>query len=119
MTSRMSGALVYWNAHTGYGLIDPDGGQDLVGIYRADLLSAGLRKPRVGDRFHFNTGVATNSVMVAIDLRLDIGEPKRGIETTHLGSQSDGWPHRASGIHVLLSLVYLAGLRITELCGLR
>ena len=44
MRSRMSGALVYWNAHTGYGLIDPDGGQDLVGIYRADLLSAGLRK---------------------------------------------------------------------------
>jgi cold shock CspA family protein len=80
----MSGALVYWNAHTGYGLIDPDGGQDLVGIYRADLLSAGLRKPRVGDRFCFNTGVAINGVMAAMDLCPDIRESTRGVETTRV-----------------------------------
>jgi cold shock CspA family protein len=84
MTSRTSGALVYWNAHTGFGEIDFDDGYGRVGIHRADLLRAGVRTPQVGDRFHFNTGVAVNGVMTAMDLCPDIGEPTRGIETMRL-----------------------------------
>jgi cold shock CspA family protein len=74
-TSRTSGALVYWNAHTGFGEIDFDDGHGRVGIYRADLLKAGIRKPRVGDRFHFDTGVAANGMTAAIDLCPDVIEP--------------------------------------------
>jgi hypothetical protein len=72
MTSRTSGALVYWNAHTGFGEIDLDSGHDRVGIYRADLLRAGVKKPQIGDRFHFNAGIAANGVTVATDLCLDV-----------------------------------------------
>jgi hypothetical protein len=69
MTSRASGDLVYWNAHTGFGEIDLDDGcQRRIGIYRVDLLRAGVRRPKVGDRFHFTIGVAANGVTVAIDL---------------------------------------------------
>ena len=68
MTSRVSGDLVYWNAHTGFGEIDLDDGCSRIGIYRVDLLRAGVRRPQVGDRFHFNIGVAASGVTVAIDL---------------------------------------------------
>jgi hypothetical protein len=68
MKSRTSGALVYWNAHTGFGEIDLDSRIGLVGIYRADLLRAGVRKPQIGDRFQFNIGIAANGVTAAIDL---------------------------------------------------
>jgi hypothetical protein len=68
MTSRTSGALVYWNAHTGFGEIDLDSGYGRIGIYRVDLLRAGVKRPQVGARFHFSTGVAANGVTVAIDL---------------------------------------------------
>jgi hypothetical protein len=68
MTSRTSGTLVYWNAHTGFGEIDLDSGYGRIGIYRVDLLRAGVRRPQVGARFHFNIGVAANGVTVAIDL---------------------------------------------------
>jgi hypothetical protein len=60
MTSPTSGALVYWNAHTGFGEIDFDSGEGRVGIYRADLLRAGVKAPQVGDRFIFSTEVAAN-----------------------------------------------------------
>jgi hypothetical protein len=36
MTSRVSGDLVYWNAHTGFGEIDLDDGRGRIGIYRVD-----------------------------------------------------------------------------------
>src|SRR3954465_14556450 len=36
MTSRASGDLVYWNAHTGFGEIDLDDGRGRIGIYRVD-----------------------------------------------------------------------------------
>jgi cold shock CspA family protein len=68
MTSRVSGDLVYWNAHTGFGEIDLDDGRGRIGIYRVDLLRAGVRQPQAGDRFHFNIGVAASGVKVAIDL---------------------------------------------------
>ena len=68
MTSRTSGVLVYWNAHTGFGEIDLDTEHGRIGIHRADLLRVGVRKPQVGARFHFNIGVAPNGVTVAIDL---------------------------------------------------
>jgi hypothetical protein len=68
MTSRTSGALVYWNAHTGFGEIDLDSGYGRIGIYRVDLLRAGIRKPQVGHRFHFNIGVAANGMTTALDL---------------------------------------------------
>ena len=69
MTSRASGDLVYWNAHTGFGEIDLDDGcQRRIGIYRVDLLRAGVRRPKVGDRFHFNIGVVASGATVAIDL---------------------------------------------------
>ena len=67
MASHTSGALVYWNAHTGFGEIELDSGHGRVGIYRADLLRSGMKEPRVGDRFDFSTGVAANGVTAAID----------------------------------------------------
>ena len=84
MTSRTSGALVYWNAHTGFGEIDFDDGHGRVGVYRANLLRAGVRRPQVGDRFHFNTGIAINGVMAAMDLCPNVGESTRGAETTRV-----------------------------------
>src|SRR4051812_43336788 len=84
MTLRASGDLVYWNAHTGFGEIDLDDGRGRIGIYRIDLLRAGVRRPRIGDRFHFNTGVAANGATTAMDLCLDIVEPTRSIETTRV-----------------------------------
>lgn len=71
MTSVMSGTLMYWNVHTGFGEIDFDDGHGRVGIYRADLLRAGVKAPRVGDRFHFITSVTANGVTIATDLYLD------------------------------------------------
>ncbi len=68
MTSRTSGELVYWNAHTGFGEIDLDKGEGRVGVYRADLLSAGVKTPRVGDRFYFSAGITASGATVAIDL---------------------------------------------------
>jgi len=70
MMSRTSGDLVYWNAHTGFGEIDIDDGEGRVGVYRADLVRAGVRMPRVGDRFHFSAGIAANGTTVAVDLCL-------------------------------------------------
>ena len=71
--SFTSGTLVYWNIHSGFGEMDLDSGYGRVGIYRADLLRAGVKMPLVGDRFHFSTGVAPNGVTVAIGLCPDIG----------------------------------------------
>ena len=84
MTSRASGDLVYWNAHTGFGKIDLDDRDGRIGVYRADLLRAGVRRPHVGDRFRFNTGVAANGVTAAMDLCPDVGEPTRSIETARV-----------------------------------
>jgi cold shock CspA family protein len=89
MTSRVSGSLVYWNAHTGFGEIDLDDGDGRIGVYRADLLRAGVRTPRVGDRFHFSVGVAASGITVVIDLRLESRKPTHGIEASrqsHSGS---------------------------------
>jgi hypothetical protein len=72
MTSITSGTLGYLNTHTGFGEIDFDSGYGRVGIYRADLLRAGVKSPQVGDRFYFKTGVAANGVTTAIDLRPDV-----------------------------------------------
>jgi hypothetical protein len=85
MTSRVSGDLVYWNAHTRFGEIDLDDRRSRAGIYRADLLRAGIRTPQVGDRFHLNTGIAASGTLVAIDLCLDVGEPTRNVEAMHAG----------------------------------
>ena len=63
MTSRASGDLVYWNAHTGFGEIDLDDRDGRIGVYRADLLRAGVRRPQVGDRFRFSTGVAAKETL--------------------------------------------------------
>jgi len=57
----------------GFGEIEFDSEQGRVGIYRTDLLRAGVKAPLVGDRFHFSTGVAANGVTVAIGLCADIG----------------------------------------------
>ena len=57
-----------WNAHTGSGEIELDSEQGRVGIYRADLLRAGVKASQVGGWFKFRTGLAANGVMVAIDL---------------------------------------------------
>ena len=73
---------MYWNAHTGFGEIDLDDGRGRIGIYRADLLRAGIRTPQVGDRFHLNTGVAASGALVAINLCPDAGAPTRNAETT-------------------------------------
>jgi cold shock CspA family protein len=85
MTSRASGGLVYWNAHTGFGEIDLDDGRSRIAIYRVDLLRAGVRRPQIGDRFHFNTGIAANGMTAAMDLCPDVGEPTRSVETTRVG----------------------------------
>ena len=71
--SFTSGTLVYWNAHSGFGEIELDSGDSRIGIYRSDLLRAGVKAPLVGDRFHFRTGVTASGVTVAIGLCLDIG----------------------------------------------
>ena len=84
MTPRTSGDLVYWNAHTGFGEIDLDDRDGRIGVYRADLLRAGVRRPQVGDRFRFNTGVAANGVTAAMDLCPDVGEPTRNVETARV-----------------------------------
>ena len=68
MTLHASGDLVYWNAHTGFGEINLDDGRGRIGIYRVDLLRAGVRRPQVGDRFHFNIGVVASGATVAVDL---------------------------------------------------
>ena len=73
---------MYWNAHTGFGEIDLDDGRGRIGIYRADLLRAGIRTPQVGDRFHLNTGVTASGALVAIDLCPEAGAPTRNTETT-------------------------------------
>jgi hypothetical protein len=56
--SYTSGTLTYWNTHTGFGEIELDSEYRRVGIYRADLLRAGVKAPQVGDRFHISTGAA-------------------------------------------------------------
>ena len=56
--SLTSGTLVYWNAHTGFGEIELDSEYRRVGIYRAELLRAGVKAPQIGDRFRFSIGVA-------------------------------------------------------------
>jgi hypothetical protein len=72
MVSFTSGTLVYWNTHSGFGEIELDNRNGRIGIYRADLLRAGVKAPLVGDRFHFSTGDAANGVTVAIGLCADI-----------------------------------------------
>jgi len=72
MMSFTSGTLVYWNTHSGFGEIELDNRDGRVGIYRSDLLRAGVKAPLVGDRFHFSTGVAANGASVAIGLCSDI-----------------------------------------------
>jgi hypothetical protein len=84
MTSRTSGVLVYWNAHTGFGEIDLDREHGRIGIYRVDLLRAGVKRPQVGARFHFNTGFTVNGVMAAMDLYPEVGEPTRDVERTRV-----------------------------------
>jgi len=64
---------MYWNSHTGFGEIELNSEQSRIGIYRTDLLRAGVKAPLVGDRFHFSAEVAPNSVSVAIGLCPDIG----------------------------------------------
>jgi hypothetical protein len=81
--SHTSGSLVYWNAHTGFGEIDLDNKDRRIGVYRADLLRAGVRRPRVGDHFYFNTGTAANGAMAAMDLYPDVGEPMCRVETSY------------------------------------
>ena len=71
--SFTSGTLVYWNTHSGFGEIELDNRDGRIGIYRSDLLRAGVKAPLVGDRFHFSTGVAANGGAVAIGLCPDIG----------------------------------------------
>ena len=71
--SFTSGTLVYWNTHSGFGEIELDNRDGRIGIYRSDLLRAGVKAPLVGDRFHFSTGVAANGVSVAVGLCPDIG----------------------------------------------
>jgi hypothetical protein len=71
--SFTSGTLVYWNIHSGFGEIELDSRDGRIGIYRSDLLRAGVKAPLVGDRFHFSTGVAANGESVAIGLYPDIG----------------------------------------------
>jgi hypothetical protein len=66
--SFTSGTLVYWNTHSGFGEIELDKKDCRIGIYRTDLLRAGVKAPLVGDRFHFSTEVAANGVSVAIGL---------------------------------------------------
>jgi hypothetical protein len=56
--SYASGSLVYWNAHTGFGEIELDNVDGRIGIYRADLLRAGVKTPQVGDRFQVSIDVA-------------------------------------------------------------
>jgi len=63
---------MYWNIHSGFGEIELDTKDGRIGIYRADLLRAGVKAPLVGDRFHFSTGIAANGVTVAIGLCPDI-----------------------------------------------
>jgi hypothetical protein len=87
MTSITSGTLVYWNIHSGFGEIDLDSGYGRVGIYRADLLRAGVRSPKVGDRFYFNTDTTANGVTVAIDLCPDVGGPEPEAETMRIAVQ--------------------------------
>lgn len=66
------GALVYWNAHTGFGEIDlNDGENGRVGVYRRSFLNAGITEPQVGDRFHFSIGIAASGATIAVDLRPD------------------------------------------------
>ena len=66
------GALVYWNAHTGFGEIDPrDGEHGRVGVYRKNFLYAGIKEPQVGDSFHFSIGIAASGAIIAVDLRPD------------------------------------------------
>jgi hypothetical protein len=60
--------LVYRNAHTRFGGIDPDSGIGHVGIYRADLLKAGVGKAHIGNCFYFKAGVSTNGMTTLIDL---------------------------------------------------
>ena len=71
--SFTSGTLVYWNTHPGFGEIELDNRDGRIGIYRTDLLRAGVKAPLVGDRFHFSAEVAGNGVSVAIGLCPDIG----------------------------------------------
>jgi hypothetical protein len=56
--SLIQGTLVYWNAHTGFGEIELDSEYRRIGIYRAELLRAGVKSPQIGDRFRISTGVA-------------------------------------------------------------
>ena len=49
---------MYWNTHTGFGEIELDSEYRRVGIYRTDLLKAGVKAPQVGDRFHVSIDVA-------------------------------------------------------------
>ena len=71
--SFTSGTLVYWNTHSGFGEIELDDRDSRIGIYRTDLLRAGVKAPLVGDRFHFSAEVADNGVTVAIGLCPDAG----------------------------------------------
>ncbi len=68
-----SGTLVYWNTHSGFDEIELDNRDGRIGVYRTDLLRAGVKAPLVGDRFHFNAGVAANGMSVTIGLCPDIG----------------------------------------------
>jgi hypothetical protein len=71
--SFTSGTLVYWNTHSGFGEIELDNRDGRIGIYRSDLLRAGVKAPLAGDRFHFSTRVAANGGAVVIGLCPDIG----------------------------------------------
>ena len=56
--SFTSGTLVYWNTHSGFGEIELDNWGGRIGVYRSDLLRAGVKAPQIGDRFHFSAGSA-------------------------------------------------------------
>ena len=68
-----SGTLVYWNTHSGFGEIEFDDRDGRIGIYRTDLLRAGVKAPLAGDRFHFSTEVVDNGMSVVIGLCPEIG----------------------------------------------
>jgi hypothetical protein len=75
MIGFIFGALAHYHAAEGWGELAVDGGAHApVVVYAEELASAGVREPRVGDRFMFRPGAARRG-NGAVDLRPDGWEP--------------------------------------------
>lgn len=78
MSGFMHGMLTFWSAEEGFGELTPTGAAHApVAVFTTELAVAGVRNPRLGDRFLFQIGTTSKGMTGAVDLRPDGWDPQK------------------------------------------